>query len=170
MPDVFSTWGRRSDKRIQVEFLDNTVRLGERPRTVACGDNDMFNVLDVKGMLDIERYGRVNVDAAAPESLYADRRLLDPAHNTGFLRRCMDGFRVVNFADRATGRIYLRIESRTPVWMDGTLLQSAISDPDTLTGIRAVAPSTLSDVVPEPPAPQSLQGLQVARDVPTLAA
>src|SRR5260370_7844060 len=100
MPDVFSTWGRRSDKRIQFEFLDNTVRLGERPRTVACGDNDMFNVLDVKGMLDIERYGRVNVDAAAPESLYADRRLLDPAHNPGSLPRCMSGFRVSNFSSR----------------------------------------------------------------------
>ncbi len=102
IPDVFFTWVRRSDKRIQFEFLDNTVPLGERPRTVAFGDNDTFNVLDAKGMLDIQRYGRVNVDAPAPESLYADRRLLEPAHNTGFLRRCMDGFPVVNFADRAT--------------------------------------------------------------------
>jgi hypothetical protein len=168
IPDVFFTWVRRSDKRIQFEFLDNTVRLGERPRTVAFGDNDTFNVLDVKGMLDIERYGRVDVDAAAPESLYADRRLLDPAHNTGFLRRCMDGFRVVNFADRATGRIYLRIESRTPAWMDGTLLQSAISDPDTLSGVRAVAPSALSGGVPEAAAPQYLQGQAGARAAPTL--
>ncbi|HWY95096.1 MAG TPA: hypothetical protein VNX69_07900 [Steroidobacteraceae bacterium] len=168
IPDVFFTWVRRSDKRIQFEFLDNTVRLGERPRTVAFGDNDTFNVLDVKGMLDIERYGRVNIDAAAPESLYADRRLLDPAHNTGFLRRCMDGFPVVNFADRATGRIFLRIESRTPVWMDGILMQSAISDPDTLSGIRAVAPSVLSGGVPEAEAPQSLQGQPGARAAPTL--
>ena len=168
IPDVFFTWVRRSDKRIQFEFLDNTVPLGERPRTVAFGDNDTFNVLDAKGMLDIQRYGRVNVDAPAPESLYADRRLLEPAHNTGFLRRCMDGFPVVNFADRATGRIYLRIESRTPVWMDGALMQSAISDPDTLSGIRAVAPSALSGGVPEAAAPQSLQGQQSARAAPTL--
>ncbi len=82
IPDVFFTWVRRSDKRIQFEFLDNTVRLGERPRTVAFGDNDTFNVLDVKGVLDIERYGRVNVDAAAPEFLYPDRGLLAPEHNT----------------------------------------------------------------------------------------
>jgi hypothetical protein len=39
-PNVFFTWVRRSDKRIQFEFLDNTVRLGERPRTVAFGDNE----------------------------------------------------------------------------------------------------------------------------------
>jgi hypothetical protein len=168
IPDVFFTWVRRSDKRIQFEFLDNTVRLGERPRTVAFGDNDVFNVLDVKGMLDIERYGRVNVDAAAPEFLYADRGLLDPEHNAGFLRRCMDGFREVNFADRATGRIYLRIESGKPVWMDGTLIHSAISDPDTLSGVRAVAPSALSGGVPEAAVPQYLHGQAGARAAPTL--
>ncbi len=72
IPDVFFTWVRRSDKRIQFEFLDNTVRLGERPRTVAFGDNETFNVLDVKATLDIERYARIDVDAAAPEYLYPD--------------------------------------------------------------------------------------------------
>src|SRR5216684_5050114 len=168
IPDVFFTWARRRDKRLQFEFLDNTVRLGDRPRTVAFGDSVTFNVLSVGGMLDIERYGRVDVDAAAPEFLYADRRLLEPAHNTGFLRRCMDGFPVVNFADRATGRIYLRIESRSPVWMDGTLMQSAISDPDTLSGVRAVAPSALSGGVPEAAAPQYLQGQAGAPAAPTL--
>jgi len=168
IPDVFFTWVRRSDKRIQFEFLDNTVRLGERPRTVAFGDNVTFNVLNVGGMLDVERYGRVNVNAAAPEFLYADRRLLGPEHNTGFLRRCMDGFREVNFADRATGRIYLRIESGTPVWIDGALVQAAISDPDTLSGVRAVAPSALSGGVPEAAVPQYLHGQAGARAAPTL--
>jgi len=168
IPDVFFTWVRRSDKRIQFEFLDNTVHLGERPRTVAFGDNDTFNVLDVGGILNIERYGRVNVDAATPEALYADRRLLEPARNTGFLRRCLDGFRLVNFADRATGRIYLRIESGTPVWMDGTLIHSAMSDPDTSGGVRAVAPAVLSGGVPEAAAPHYLQGQAGATAAPTL--
>jgi hypothetical protein len=157
IPDVFFTWVRRSDKRIQFEFLDNTVRLGERPRTVAFGDNDVFNVLDVKGMLNIERYGRVNVDAAGPEAFYADRRLLDPEHNTAFLRRCcLDGFREVNFADQRTGRIYLRIRSGTPVWRDGSLMQSAIADPDTRSAVKAVAPRALGGEVPESGAPQYL--------------
>jgi hypothetical protein len=168
IPDVFFTWVRRSDKRIQFEFLDNTVRFGEPPRTIAFGDNDTFNVLDVKGMLDIERYGRVNVDAATPEFLYADRNLLGPEHNTGFLRRCMDGFREVNFADQATGRIYLRIESGTPVSMDGTLLQTAISDPDTLSGVQAVAPSALCGEVPDAVDQQYLRGDGGASPAPTL--
>ena len=143
IPDVFFTWVRHADKRIRFEFLDNTVPFGERPRTVAFGDNGTFNILDVKGTLDIERYGRVNVDAPAAEFLYADRTLLGPGHNTGFLRRCIGGFSRVNFAEQTTGRIYLRIESGTPVWMDAALLQAAIRDPDTLSGVQAVAPSAL---------------------------
>src|SRR5882724_9255456 len=167
MPDVFFTWVRRTDKRIQFEFLDNSVRFGELPRTVAFGTNHVFNLLDVKGMLDIVRFGRVNVDATAPQFLYADRRLLAPEHNLGFLRRCIDGFREVNFADQATGRIYLRIESGTPVWMDGTPMRSAISDPDTLSGIRAVAPSALAGGVPEAGAPRYLRGQAGDRAAPT---
>jgi hypothetical protein len=163
IPDVFFTWIRRSDKRIQFEFLDNTVRLGERPRTVAFGDNDTFNVLNVKAILDIERYGRVNVDAAGAEFLYADRRLLDPAHNTQFLRRCVDGFREVNFADQASGRIYLRIASGTPESMDESALASAISDPDTLTGVGAVAPGALRGEVADSGAPRYLRGADGAQ-------
>jgi hypothetical protein len=168
IPDVFFTWVRRSDKRIRFEFLDNTVRLGERPRTVAFGDNDTFNVLSVKETLDIERYGRVNVDAASPELLYADRELLAPEHNTGFLRRCLQGFRTVNFAEQATGRIYLRIESGSPVSMDGSAFQSAIAHPDTLCGIRAVAPAALRGEVPSVDGPQYLRGGDGAGGAPIL--
>jgi hypothetical protein len=163
IPDVFFTWVRRSDKRIQFEFLDNTVRLGERPRTVAFGDNDTFNILNVKAMLDIERYGRVNVDAASPDFLYADRRLLDPAHNCGFLRRCVEGFREVNFADQASGKIYLRIESGILESMDKSALQTAISDPDTLTGVGAVAPGALRGEAADSGVPRYLRGADGAQ-------
>jgi hypothetical protein len=163
IPDVFFTWVRRSDKRIHFEFLDNTVRLGERPRTVAFGDNDTFNVLNVKAILDIERYGRVNVDAASAAFLYADRRLLDASYNTGFLRRCIDGFREVNFADQASGRVYLRIESGTPESIDKSGFESAISDPDTFTGIGAVAPGALRGEVVDSGAPRYLRGADGAQ-------
>lgn len=143
IPDVFFTWARRSDKRMQFEFLDNTVCLGERPRTIAFGDNTTFNVLDVKGILNVERFGRINVDAAAARSLYTDRNLLKPEHNSGFLKRCIGAFRDVNFAEQATGRIYLRIESGVPIWKDRSPLQQALLDTDTRVGVEAVAPNAL---------------------------
>jgi hypothetical protein len=163
IPDVFFTWVRRSDKRIHFEFLDNTVHLGERPRTVAFGDNDTFNVLNVRAILDIERYGRVNVDAAGADLLYAERQLLDPVHNTGFLQRCVEGFREVNFADQASGRIYLRIESGTPDFVDRAALESATSEPDTLTGVRAVAAGALRSEVSDSGAPRYLRGADGAQ-------
>jgi hypothetical protein len=173
IPDVFFTWVRRSDKRIQFEFLDNTVPLGQRPRTVAFGDNNTVNVLDVKRMLDIDRYGRVFVDAAAPDLLYRDRDLLAAEHNVSFLRRCVGGFRHVNFADQASGRIYLRMESGSAVWMDRVLLQAAVRDPDTLAGVRAVAPRALRGDVAESDRPLTLSRADCAANecsnaVPTL--
>ncbi len=114
MPQLFFTWVERADKRVHFEFLDNSVRQGERPRTVAFGRNGEMNVLDVKCLLDVERYRRINVDAKAPESLYPEGAPLGPAENTAFLRQCVERFRTISFADQATGRIYARLESGVP--------------------------------------------------------
>src|SRR5581483_8756542 len=81
MPDIFFTWVRRTDKRIHFEFLDNSVRLGEQPRTIAFGTNSTFNLLDVKAMVDIARYGRINVAASSPRTLYPENSLLAAEHN-----------------------------------------------------------------------------------------
>jgi hypothetical protein len=157
IPSVFFTWVRRSDKRIQFEFLDNSVALGEPPRTAVFGDNDTVNVLDVKRMLDIDRYGRVFVDAASPEGLYRDRADLAAERNLGFLRRCIEGFRCVNFASQASGRIYLRIESAVPVWIDPEALAAALADPDTRAGLRAVARAAVDGQVRAVGSPQYLR-------------
>ena len=119
IPNVFFTWVRRSDKRIpfRVPRQHGGAR-PERPRTVAFGDNETVNILDVRGMLDIDRYGRVFVDAASPAELYRNPELLRAEHNVGFLKRCVEGFRRVNFAAQASGRIYVRIEAGVPVWVD----------------------------------------------------
>jgi hypothetical protein len=148
IPHVFFTWILRSDKRIQFEFLDNTVSFGQRPRTVAFGDNDTFNVLDVKGMVDIERYARLNVDAARREQLYLDSQLLAPEKNVEFLCRCVKGFRRVNFAAQRSGKIYLSIESGIPASADAQALQEALADADTCAGVRAVAPGAGSARLP----------------------
>jgi hypothetical protein len=151
IPDVFFTWVCRSDKRMQFEFLDNTVRLGERPRTVAFGDNETLNVLDVKATLDIDRYARIDVDAGAAESLYPDLKLLAAENNVDFLKRCVNSFHRVNFAEQASGQIYLRIERGQPMQKERIAFEKAIQSPDTLAAIRAVAPDALTGNVPDAP-------------------
>jgi hypothetical protein len=143
MPDVFFTWARRRDKCLQFEFLDNTVRLGDRPRTIAFGDSSTFNVLDVGGVLNIERYGRITVEAPDPQSIYPSRQLLAPEKSCGFLGRCLKEFRNVNFADQGTGRIYLHIEGGRVVWIDREPLHSACNDVDVMASVGTVAAAAL---------------------------
>ena len=126
MPELFFTWIRRADKRVHFEFLDNSVPRGEPPRTAAFGWNDMLNVLDVECLLDIERYRKHDIGAQAPDDLFPDRETLDPARNAGFLRKCLEEFGEVNFAERATGYVYLRVGTGRVEWVDAQVLEKTL--------------------------------------------
>jgi hypothetical protein len=86
----------------------------------------------------------------------------------GFLQRCIHGFRRVNFADQASGRIYLAIESGIPASIDRTALEAAISDPDTLSALQALAPSALGDELPRMAHPHHLRDEGSGSAAPTL--
>jgi hypothetical protein len=144
IPMLFFTWALRSDKLVHYEFLDNSVRLGDQPPTVAFGWNGEMNILDVKGILDIERYRKIDVDADAPEKVYRDRETMAAANNTQFLAQCVHTIPVVNFAARDSGRIYARFESGRLVRSDRQLLERALADEETRAGILAIAPDALS--------------------------
>jgi hypothetical protein len=81
--------------------------------------------------------------------MYKDRGVLAPEQNTKFLKRCIEQFHRVNFAEQASGRVYLRVESGTPVSKDPAALQRAAMNPDTLAGIRTAAPDAASSRVPD---------------------
>jgi hypothetical protein len=140
MPSLFFTWALRADKDVHYEFLDNTVPFGERPRTVAFGWNGEMNVLDVKSLLDVERFRRVNVNARSPGELYDDRDALAPERNAGFLVECAKRLPRLNFADQASGRIYLRLTAGSPVWSDAAALHTALANDETRAGIAAIVP------------------------------
>ncbi len=152
MPQLFLNWAQQDAKPVHYEFLDNSVALGERPRTVAFGWNGEMFVLDVKCMLDAVRFRKVNIDARDPAQLFsaAGAQAMAPEGNTEFLVQCVQRLREVSFADHETGRIYLRMRSGVPVWVDGQALAAAIADPETRAGILAVAPGILETVVDIP--------------------
>ena len=153
IPQLFFTWIQRSDKQVHFEFLDNSVAQGEQPRTVAFGWNNVLNVLDVKCLLDIERFRKVNIGATAPAELFVNQDLLAPEGNTVFLRDCVGRFRETNFAHHRTGRIYLKILSGKVAWADPEALSEAVADADTQAGLHAVASAALdksSFTAPEP--------------------
>jgi hypothetical protein len=168
MPELFFTWVQRRDKRVHFEFLDNSVQLPARPRTVAFGSNETMNILDVGRLLDVERYRRVDIGAGAPERLYPDRVLLEPERNTGFLRQCIAKFSELNFADQKSGRIYLRVARGTPLWADREALERALADPDTRAGLAATLPAALERALPAPGTPTFVGEGERAEAISTL--
>ena len=168
MPGLFFTWIERTDKRVHVEFLDNSVRQGERPRTVAFGWNDELNVLDIKRLLDVERFQRIDVDAKTPESLYRGQASLAPEDNSAFLRQCVLRIRAVNFADQATGRIYARLESGKPAFVDAEGLAAAVADSEVHVALRTVAPALFEATPPGRDGPRNLADAAVRTRTHTL--
>ncbi|UEM25052.1 zeta toxin family protein (plasmid) [Skermanella mucosa] len=135
-------FGRALDPNISVhfEFLDNSVPRGEVPLTAAFGWSGEMNILDVRCILNLERYRKINVDARQPDEVYPDQGTMAAENNAGYLVRCIRKFSRVNFADRGTGRIYARFEAGQLRWIDPEALASAGADPEVQAALHAVAP------------------------------
>ena len=141
MPELFFTWALSAGKRVHYEFLDNSVAEGEPPRTVAFGWNGEMTILDIKRMLDIERFRKINIQAQRPPDVYANEDLA-PEHNIDFLKRCARWIPAINFADDETGQIYARLEHGKWMWRDERKFAVMLSDPEAKAGLLAVAPKT----------------------------
>ncbi len=137
MPDLFFTWALKTNKRVHFEFLDNDVPQRHSPRTVAFGWNGHMNILDVKRMLDIERFRKIDISATQPEDVYRPESL-SAEGNTGFLQQCARMIPVIRLAEFQTGRVYARIEQGRLVDWDQTALGRAMMDADTATGLHAL--------------------------------
>jgi hypothetical protein len=140
MPELFFTWALIAGKRVHYEFLDNSVAEARPPRTVAFGWNGEMTILDIKGMIDIERFRKINIQAHRAADVYAN---MDPSpqSNVDFLKRCVRWIPVINFADHETGQVYARLERGHWAWRDEPRFNRALDGPEASAGLRAVAPN-----------------------------
>jgi len=138
--------GRVLDPKVHIhyEFLDNDVPRGEAPLTVAFGWSGEINILDVKRMLDMERYRKLNVEAKSPDELFPNRSVLDPEWNCGFLIQCVRKFPEVRLADRDSGRIYAQFVQGRLQWADPEALARAAADPEVKAALKTVAAELFS--------------------------
>jgi hypothetical protein len=143
MPRLFFTWAAKPDKIVHYEFLDNGVPEGQRPRTVAYGTNGEMNILDIKRLIDVERYRKINVNARQPGEVYPDASAMAPERNTGFLLECARRIPALNFVEPATGRIYARMTAGQLRWAEPSGLARALDDPDARAGLLGLAPQCL---------------------------
>lgn len=140
MPEIFFTWVLRTSKAVHYEFLDNSVPKGERPRTVAFGCSGDMNILDVRGMLDVERFRKIDVHATSPEDVYPPSEAMSPENNAQFLLQCIRRIPNVNFVHWESGRVYARFEFSKLEWVDAEVLEWALRDEELRAGLLAVAP------------------------------
>ena len=138
MPELFFTWALIHGKRVHYEFLDNSVAQGSPPRTVALGWNEEMTILDIKSMIDIERFRKINIRAQRAADVYAHMDL-SPQANVDFLKRCARWIPAINFADYDTGHVYARLQRGKWVWRDEPHFRKALEDPDAKAGLLAVA-------------------------------
>ncbi|MGI9463811.1 MAG: hypothetical protein ACR2OM_07725, partial [Aestuariivirgaceae bacterium] len=99
MPNLFFTWALRTEKRVHYEFLDNSVQKGRQPRTVAFGWNGEMNILDMKSMIDVDRFRKININADRPSDVYSAGTAA-PERNVDFLKDCVRLIPIINFADQ----------------------------------------------------------------------
>lgn len=136
MPELFFNWALDRTRRVHYEFLDNSVREGAPPRTVAYGWNGEMTVLDIGRLLDIDRFRKINIHARTAADVYAGRDLA-PERNVEFLRRCVRSIPIITFADHETGRPYARIENGAWAWRDEARFDRVLEDADAKAGLAA---------------------------------
>lgn len=141
IPALFFTWTLRQDKIVHTEFLDNSVARGEQPRTIAFGLNGELNVLDFKCMLDIVRYTRINIEARDPAQVYPQGEEMSAAANTEFLVKCAARIPVINFVERASARIYARMEKGKMAWVDPDIIGEILKDDTASVAFNAMQPN-----------------------------
>ncbi len=145
MPGLFFTWALREGKQVHYEFLDNSVKKGDRPRTIAFGFNREINIFDIPAMLNVDRYKRVNVEAASRDEVFPSPEDMSPALNSGFLKECFGRLDAVRLADQASGEVYAWIEQGSAVAVNRAGLKRALRKKDVNEALDAVMPALVKD-------------------------
>ncbi|MGI9515025.1 MAG: hypothetical protein ACR2OL_19170 [Anderseniella sp.] len=145
MPGLFFTWALREGKQVHYEFLDNSVKKGDRPRTIAFGFSREINIFDIPAMLNVERYKRVNVEANARDEVFPSSDDLSPALNAGFLKECFRKLDTVRLADQASGEVYAWIEQGTATAVNRAGLKKTLRNSEVREALEVVMPSLVED-------------------------
>lgn len=127
IPILFFSWVLSTKKRVHFEFLDNDVPEGELPRTAAFGWNRTMTVLDIKSMINIDRYRKVDIDARSPGEIF-DPKDMELKDNMSFIKRCAKLIPEINLADQDSGYVYARLEHGKMSWCDRPYIEKLPAD------------------------------------------
>jgi len=127
MPALFLSWVNSKDRKVHFEFLDNDVPLGTLPKTAAFGWNGIMTILDLKLMLNVDRYRHVDITAKHPRQVLkaGDAEI---GSYTDFVLRCSQTVSRLDFADQHTLDIYATVKDGKLLWWDDDYISQNTAD------------------------------------------
>ena len=143
MPKLFFTWTSHTNMSVHFEFLDNSVCENELPPTIAFGVNDELNILDIHGMLNIDRYQKININALNSNQVYPNDEAMAVSENLDFLRQCIQRIPRINFIDSHSSCIYAHMRAGCLKWIDPQRFAKAIENDEVRDTFLNIAPQAL---------------------------
>ena len=145
MPKLLFKWTSHKTPTYFFEFLDNSVPKGTYPLLIARGTQGKMQIYQLRSLIDIERYQRINVLATRPEDVAAPAEQQRVANNLGFFKQCIKRFALIEFIDRQSETCFLAIRSGSFEVCDTTLLQQNLADDSLREMLAQLAPDLLSE-------------------------
>lgn len=144
MPKIFFKWLAYRQPEFRYAFLDNRVPKGRFPTTIARGNQEAMRILDPLGLVDIERYQRINIHARTPGEVYPAADELDPRRNLGFLREILRRVPRVDFASTEDAAPYLSSFRGIFTVGDPAALAAALAVPQLAMVLKTLAPAIVA--------------------------
>lgn len=163
IPVLFFTWALRKDKIVYCEFLDNSVDLTKQPKTIAFGVNDELYILDIKCMIDINRFAKLNINAESASQVYLSASAIAPEVNTGFLVNCAKQIPTINFVDRVSSKIYACMQFGEIIWVDPEIFVRVSQEENNRIGFMAIAPNLIESLLHIESRPARLMTAEASR-------
>ncbi len=128
MPKLLFKWLDSRHPRLEYHFLDNSVPKHTPPTTIAHGTREVLHILAPLGLVNIDRYKKINTLATCPAEVYPDDDSLAIARNCAFLKQCLAKVPEVRFVDEATGQPYLKASAGRFSVVDPAILRAKWAD------------------------------------------
>ena len=148
MPKLLFKWTSHKTPTYFFEFLDNSVPKGTYPELIARGTQGKMQIYQLRSLIDIERYQRINVLATRPEEVAAPADQQQVVKNLGFFKQCIKRFALIEFIDRQSETCFLAIRSGSFEVCDAALLQPNLADDSLREMLAQLAPDLLSESAP----------------------
>ena len=151
MPKLLFKWLDSRHPGLEYTFLDNSVPKHTPPTTIAHGTREVLYILAPLGLVNVDRYKKINTLATCPAEVYPDDDSLAIARNCTFLKQCIAKVPEVRFIDEATGQPYLQALAGRFSVVDPAILRAQREDPELAELFATLGVPSSPSAEPAPP-------------------